>query len=647
MTNSPRILCDFTSVTASDACHGTAIPSYSRCLAHLDSTRRTEYLDSLSPGSDIDCRGVVFTGSLLRELLDALSDSMGHSVLGNALFEEAHFRGAAPFTGAAFTGKAWFGKAKFAGAAGFRFAKFNGTARFRGAHFAGKAHFDQVRFDQGARFEDAQFDAEASFTDAHFVGDTWFDKVDFSAAVWFERAEFDQKVRFPDTQFHEPALFEEAKFHGEARFDHGHFHRETGFDQILVGGAASFEGARFDGMARFDQARFADHASFADVRFNDASQIGALMCARTLGLSGAVFMLPVTLQIAAGELVCARTQWESTATLQVRYARVDLTGAVLSAPLDVTAHPVPFMTHSGRAVDESLLTGRDEAVQVVSVRGVDAAHLVLTDTDLSTCRFTGAFHLDQIRLEGRTVFAEVPSGIHRRFRVWPTHWSQRRTVAEEHQWRAQATKQGPNPDGASPRLWRTGPDHGHAVHTPDPDDVTAVYRQLRKAFEDGKNEPGAADFYYGESEMRRHDRVTTSRSERLLLHGYWLLSGYGLRAFRAFGWLLVAMGITILLLMSLGLPQHSPRQEATGIVPAGGGRVTLTLDQDDPQNPSGDWFTSERFEKSFSITLNSVIFRSSGQDLTTAGTYIEMASRLFEPALLALTVLAIRGRIKR
>ncbi|MFJ8941061.1 hypothetical protein ACIRL0_36000 [Streptomyces sp. NPDC102365] len=38
---------------------------------------------------------------------------------------------------------------------------------------------------------------------------------------------------------------------------------------------------------------------------------------------------------------------------------------------------------------------------------------------------------------------------------------------------------------------------------------------------------------------------------------------------------------------------------------------------------------------------------SSGQDLTTAGTYIEMTSRVFEPALLALTIFAIRGRIKR
>ncbi|WP_319769957.1 hypothetical protein [Streptomyces europaeiscabiei] len=80
--------------------------------------------------------------------------------------------------------------------------------------------------------------------------------------------------------------------------------------------------------------------------------------------------------------------------------------------------------------------------------------------------------------------------------------------------------------------------------------------------------------------------------------------------------------------MGLGLPQHSPKQEASGIVPASGGRVTFTIDKDDPKNPTEDRFTGKRFEKALNVTLNSVIFRSSGQDLTTTGTYIEMGSRL-------------------
>ncbi|WP_373684847.1 hypothetical protein [Streptomyces lunaelactis] len=180
-----------------------------------------------------------------------------------------------------------------------------------------------------------------------------------------------------------------------------------------------------------------------------------------------------------------------------------------------------------------------------------------------------------------------------------------------------------------------------------PAQLAPVYRALRKAFEDSKNEPGAADFYYGEMEMRRHDRTATTRAERGLLHGYWVLSGYGLRASRALGWLAAAMLLTIMLLMSFGLPQDSPKQQATGTVPPGGGKVTFEIDKADPQNPTGNRFTGERFEKALDVTLNSVVFRSSGQDLTTAGSYIEMASRVTEPVLLGLAVLAVRNRVKR
>jgi hypothetical protein len=99
--------------------------------------------------------------------------------------------------------------------------------------------------------------------------------------------------------------------------------------------------------------------------------------------------------------------------------------------------------------------------------------------------------------------------------------------------------------------------------------------------------------------------------------------------------------------MSFGIPKETPKQEATGTVPPGRGNVTFEIEKGDPRNPTGNRFTGKRFEKALNITLDSVVFRSSGQDLTTAGTYIEMTSRLVEPTLLALAVLAVRGRINR
>lgn len=108
---------------------------------------------------------------------------------------------------------------------------------------------------------------------------------------------------------------------------------------------------------------------------------------------------------------------------------------------------------------------------------------------------------------------------------------------------------------AEERAWRAGRRHrwhwsapswpGWADNTPrtlDVDQIAGLYRALRKGREDTKDEPGAADFYYGEMEMRRRARLTTGsasrgRAERGLLTAYWLVSGYSLRAWRALAWL--------------------------------------------------------------------------------------------------------------
>ncbi|MEU9998134.1 pentapeptide repeat-containing protein [Streptomyces sp. NPDC050848] len=575
-------------------CRGIHVPGRTACLAHLADADRDTYLASLAPGASIDHRGTPFTEDLLNQLLDALRDpTSGRAQLGRAQFFEAQFSGRASFSNAEFTGPTDFG-----------WARFTEDAIFTGAHFTGLASFGWARFTGSARFYRSQFSGRAGF-------------------AW---AQFNGPAEFFEVRFGEHALFYRARF--------------TDW--------ASFVLARFAGDVDFAVAQFTNHADFSKVEFSVASRWGPMVCGGTLDLSGAVFSAPVTMEIAASEVRCERTRWESTATVRVRRASLDLSYAVLAAPVAVTAHPVPFTAPNGDdAVDGSPLTG-PEGVRVASVQGVDAAHLVLTDTDLSDCLFSGAFHLDQLRLEGRTVLAPTPTGWHRRG-IAPLRWTRRRALAEEHHWRAQTAAQPAVPAGILPpaNRWRTGPDHPDPARTPDPDDVAALYRQLRKAFEDGKNEPGAADFYYGECEMRRHDHTGTPKTERRLLWAYWLLSGYGLRASRALGWLAAAMLTTILLLMAFGLPASSPKQKATGTIPPGGGEVIFTIDKQDPKNPTGDRFTSKRFDKALSVTLNSVVFRSSGQDLTTAGTYIEMTSRILEPALLALAVLAIRGRIKR
>ncbi|MFF6813981.1 pentapeptide repeat-containing protein [Streptomyces sp. NPDC012403] len=559
-------------------CRGIHVPGYTECLAHLAGADRDVYLAGLTPGASIDHRGTTFTESLLNALLNALRDSAtGHPRLG-----------AAGFGSVTFEGEAGFDSATFEGAAGFGSATFEGDAWFGSATFEGDAWFGSATFKGDARFRSATFEGEAGFDSATFKGD----------------------ARFGSATFEGDAGFGSATFEGDAWFDSATFKGDAGF------GSVTFEG----------------DAWFGSATFVESDQFGPLVCAGRLVLSGAMFGSPVTLSFVVCRLECRRTRWSSTAEIRLRYATVDFAHAVFEYPLTIAAEPDPFVLIDGRPLAEDLFpSAYDPGVRVASLRGVDAAHLVLADLDLWECLFTGTVHLDQLRLEGACTFNTAPPAVH--WRRWlPVRFTERRVLAEEHHWRAS----------------QPGAVQGWALGTgrAGPLQLAPVYRALRKAFEDGKHEPGAADFYYGEMEMRRHaDDIP--RSERGLLTAYWALSGYGLRASRALAWLGVAILLTIVLLMAFGLAQDTPKQTATGTVPAGGGKVTFEIGKDDPQNPTGNRFTGKRFEKALNVTLNSVVFRASGQDLTTAGTYIEMTSRFTEPVLLGLAVLAIRNRVKR
>ncbi|MFE6838585.1 pentapeptide repeat-containing protein [Streptomyces sp. NPDC057705] len=474
-------------------CRGRQVPGESLCLAHVAPATRATHLAALSPGDDIDHRGTTFAGSLLNELLNVLRDpASGLLRLGRAQFKDATFSADAEFSratfsthahfdGATFSAGAWFTGATFFADAQFDGATFSADAGFRGTTFSAQAWFGRTRFSAEAEFSRATFSAGARFTGATFSANARFDRATFSTHAWFDGAAFSDNAWFTGATFSAGAWF------GRAAFSAG----------------ALFGRATFSTHAWFDGVAFSDNAQFDGATFSAAPLLGPLVCQGRLDLSGAAFVAPLTIEATAVEVRCVRTRWESTATLQLRYAEVDLSDAVVTQPIAVTAHTAPFVTGGGSVVDETALTHtagvqRDPGVRISSLRGVDAAHLVLTNTDLTGCRFFGAFHLDQLRLEGETVFARTPVGTDVR-RGIPLRWTDRLTLAEEHHWRALPEQR--------PRLragWTPAPpEPGPAACPPGPPALAALYRQLRKAFEDGKDEPGAADFYYAEMEMRR------------------------------------------------------------------------------------------------------------------------------------------------
>ncbi|MFH8492247.1 pentapeptide repeat-containing protein [Streptomyces longisporoflavus] len=656
--------------------------------------QRDAYLAGLAHGSDIDHQGTTFDEPLLERLLHAVRDPVtGQVLLGTAEFGSAVFEGDANFGPATFTGiatfdsatfegtvrlgsatferTAMFGAAVFKGIATFGSAVFENVAWFGSAVFGGRATFESAAFEEEAWFGSAVFERTAAFDSASFEGLATFDSAAFKRVAKFGSATFGQRADFGSTIFDKGASFGSVTFERDASFGSTSFGGTAWFGSATIGGGADFDSALFHGPAvfrrasfdgcagfvaaafkddvGFDSALFTQNADFSSAVFAQPVNVGPLVCAGQVTLSGASFDGPVTMAMATRRLVCLRTRWSSTAALRLRHATVDFTHAVFEYPLSIHSESGLFFSLSnGRPLDETLLvSSRSPAVRLASLHGVDAAHLVLADIDLSRCLLTGTVHLDQLRLEGTCSFATVPPRTAWR-RGRPVRFTERRTLAEEHHWRARQS-------GAVPG-WNVAV---LGAGDTQPDSLAAMYRQLRKAFEDSKNEPGAADFYYGEMEMRRRTSQTP-RAERGLLTAYWALSGYGLRATRALVWLLLAMTTTLLAMMLWGLPADDPAPRSTVSASVTGQNIQPASDAPAPEphpesapepvNPSGslhERMSTERFEKGLRVVVNSVIFRSSGQALTTAGTYTEMASRLFEPALLGLAVLAVRGRIKR
>jgi hypothetical protein len=184
-----------------------------------------------------------------------------------------------------------------------------------------------------------------------------------------------------------------------------------------------------------------------------------------------------------------------------------------------------------------------------------------------------------------------------------------------------------------------------------PEQVAALYRTLRKGREDDKDEPGAADFYYGEMEMRRHakreqarhDRrhghrgpATAATTEHAILWLYWLISGYGLRAWRAVMAVLVILAVFAVLMVALGF-QHPASGQTTGAA------TTITNPARMTQPSDTSFPAAVLYGARTAIGLS----RDPQPALTGWGDVMQIIVRITVPVLLGLAVLSIRGRVKR
>jgi uncharacterized protein YjbI with pentapeptide repeats len=525
-----------------------------------------------------------------------------------------------------------------------------GSVNLAHAHFIENVSFARVRFSERADFEGAQFNGDVGFSDAQFSGDAVFPGAQFSGDADFEDAQFSRYAEFGGAQFSAGAGFGGAQFSEGAGFGRAQFSRDVEFGGAQFG-YAEFGRAQFSRNAEFEGAQFSTRADFTNARFEKATSFGALAAGNLL-LQRAIFLRPVVLKAAAVSITCTDTTWEAGATIRLRHARVDLERATFTVPSFLVGADRPFAltAPSLTDLDESRILSRvpeegrvpdDPWVPILlSLRGADASNLSVTDVDLSQCRFAGARLLDQIRLEGRCIFDHPPEGL-QAGRAWPPvwRWSRRQSLAEERLW--QATR---------PKYQDWAPSRSTVAAEVRPERLAGLYRQLRKAQEDAKNQPGAADFYYGEMEMRRH-ADTTPAAERAIIRLYWLISGYGLRALRSLGALLVVGVIVTTALVGWGLAATAPPQHMTDTAttaPHNPTQINAIIRTTTPQlPPASQRWTSQRTGTAVEVALESMVFRSSNQPLTTAGTWTTIAARVLGPVLLFLALLAARNRVKR
>ncbi|GAB4050878.1 hypothetical protein [Catellatospora paridis] len=385
---------------------------------------------------------------------------------------------------------------------------------------------------------------------------------------------------------------------------------------VTVGGLADFNSARMQAYVSIAHLAVGGVLRLRDAVLERDVFIAEVACESVVSLARATLAGSVEItDLRAESLDLRRTTFQHRALLQLGdVPRVDMQRAGFHRGVRLTcAGPTRLDLLEVDLGGPSAIAAAASTVEAWRMQdrpvlgrtlGTDLSQLRLSYVDLSECSFTGAHHLDKLTVDDWHSWRTSPRGL------WVTH---RVTLADEHRVRGHVRWALPGTDGRE---------------APSVDSVQADYHSLRSMMQDRKDQRAASDFYYGEMEMRRIGLRRSVRAdlrardwraafstlgEWLLLCLYWLLSGYGQRAWRAF--------------VTLGLVAAA---------------ASAALARWGFQTPTG-------YGDSLRYTLRaaSTLLRGSDVALTPTGDWIELVLRLVAPLLLALGLLAIRERVRR
>jgi uncharacterized protein YjbI with pentapeptide repeats len=461
------------------------------------------------------------------------------------------------------------------------------------------------------------FFGEVRFENAVFTDHADFHNVTFRGPAYFDGAIFEGRADFRRTEFLDHADFDNVEFKGSAGFRGAIFNDHAGFQNArAISEDVGFAAAKFRSYVDLEGAVFGRNLEMTEATFQLARRLGPFSVAAALLIDGCVFSERVSLSVRARSLSASWAVFPEGVRLSISDADLDFEGVDFGRASTVTSVPVPAILP---LASTCVFAEREsKRARLLTVHGAQVAFLSLSGLDLKDCRFFGAHGLESLNVE--------PSC---EWRHTPDHWRciDREMLAEEQAWRSSyaASRRGRLGRLLGFRLWGRSPsDRGISESVRlDPLQLAALYRALRKAREDNRDRAGSGDLYYGEMEMRRMGALPKGRgrlramSDQAIIRMYWMLSGYGLRAGRAFGsMVLVVLGGAFLF-----------RQ--FGMTP-------------EPSIPRALLFSFES-----ACSLIRVAHLPQGYELRGSGEAVQVMLRLLGPVLLGLWLLALRSRVKR
>jgi uncharacterized protein YjbI with pentapeptide repeats len=564
-------------------CNAETLPTSRACLAHAPRGEVDSFWEGIRNGSRV---GAPFR--FLEVSRDVLADILRHiDDLEELDFSDATFIDPVDLSKREFLVNVTFDRSVFLKEAKFESVTFAGSAHFRSSTFRSAALFSGATFRSVANFSFSVFHGGTAIKAGNFTlrRDTEFNRAIFEQGVTFNEARFKQVASFTEVQFVNDAQLWTVVFEGLAIFSGSRFQQAAGFtgsyfgeDLLLAGTSFAFRphlnGALFEGNVVLTNSAVNSGADFSESRFN-----------------GRQVVLNTASEPEAAAISFDRATFSAPLRIESRQA-ISLEGILLRQPL--------FL--AGSSDDHP--TARTADLTSLRSATLEAPLVIGDGIGLGKCFFHGI-----VGLKNMQIVATDPKWV---------RYRHRQTLADELSIRAQFNSL----EGHLSSWHRRRGSEATGARA-----VEAIYRQLRVALEASKAAPAAADFYYGEMEMRRLSSSPTT-VERWLLLLYKVTSGYGLRAYRAFASYMVA------LVIAAGLFYGAP-----GIMVA---------------NPSEVVGGAVDFD-SFGDVLVKLVVRSSVSFFTpidvaglrNAGIITLLTLRLIGPLFFALAILAIRARVER